>query len=358
MLTFRTYREGDDAGLIRLFDDVFGQSRTMEDFLWKFKQVPDGFQDDNIFLVEDEEKHLICGAYGGTLFRTKIEDQTRITAHLFDNCVRPEYRKGNVFVRLVRGLMAENEKRQEIVFAYGIAESKGLLFMVGKKLLQYRVVSDLPRLLKRLSLAGVASRFTQNPALILGGRSVGNTLSSLGNSLRGTRRSAVPVRQVDAFGPWADALWQRVSSQFQIATVRDHAYLTWRYSRPGHKYTVFVAENDRGEVGGYLTLGRGQEGFLKIGYILDILTERDSRMVQSLLQAATQEALKEHLDFLECWNLEGEALFRELREAGFRRRPWRRPLAIVYRTVHADLPERFFQDPRNWHITMSDSDVY
>jgi hypothetical protein len=174
------------------------------------------------------------------------------------------------------------------------------------------------------------------------------------------RRRAVPlaVRAIESFGPWATRLWAEVAPRYPIAVVRDETYQRWRYARPGRRYTILGAYNPAGGIAGYITLGQGREHNLRAGYLLDLVAGADPRVAEALVGAALDWGLSEGVDFLECWNVGDQALFRVLREAGFRQRPWRGRLALLYRRLQGEDEEGSYRDFRNWHITMSDSDVY
>lgn len=77
------------------------------------------------------------------------------------------------------------------------------------------------------------------------------------------------------FGKEVDALWEKVSSEFDCAIVRDSRYLNWKYLEfPNRKYNIFLSEI-KGEIVGYIILRKKRYKLSKVkhyrGIIVDFL---------------------------------------------------------------------------------------
>ncbi len=117
------------------------------------------------------------------------------------------------------------------------------------------------------------------------------TLRIAGAALRmvrwrpGMRR--VTVEMVDSFDQRFDNLWDRLSPQFGLISVRDSRFLNWRFRDcPTRKYETFAA-TVQGQLRGYVVVrGEKRDGQCH-GYVVDLFCGRkDGATFHRLLDAA------------------------------------------------------------------------
>lgn len=141
--------------------------------------------------------------------------------------------------------------------------------------------------------------------------------------------------------------------------VRDRRYLGWRYKKPGAGYRIAIAEKG-GELVGYAVTRVKREGAATVGYIVDMITDDTPGADAALLSRALLELLSKKADYALCWMLADKPYFKSLRELGFARSEDAFPsVNIVYQVCDViNVLEEVLEDPKNWYLTMGDSDVF
>lgn len=348
----RRYEDGDEIQITDVMNEVFSQSRTPEQWLWKNKENPSGFDKDAIVLGVRGEQ--IISHVGGLLSRTKVRDGQEMGLLTFDFAVRADFRRGlkkaGTFLRTAR--VAEAYYTEAYDFTYGFPNPEHL--RMGKRFLKYETAGEIPRLTKRLSLRPFAARFVKARwllCIIHGMTNAGFRVKHLIFDPRGARQiSVVPVT---SFDERADDLWERASRSFPIAIVRDRAYLNWRYCRPGQVYHVWAAfEGDA--LRGYMSYRTLKYGQVRAGVIMDLLPADDIEVGVALCRAAIDQAVRDRVDFVECWMLDQYPFCSVLERFGFRAKPSQD--ILTFRVLKGKTPTEFFLDLKNWYITLCDTD--
>jgi nitrogen fixation protein len=163
--------------------------------------------------------------------------------------------------------------------------------------------------------------------------------------LRPARRvKPVPgVRAVEpnTLGKQLNASWIKLSNDYQFAFERDDKYLKWRYSQPGAEYRAYVAEKS-GYVTGYVVIALEERSMsigkitldgLKIGYIMDLVAEKD--LIAPLLSIAEEELKKQKVCLANCWTIKATLLFNTLRSMRYYQIPRELAKVTMVAKVHA-----------------------
>ena len=114
-----------------------------------------------------------------------------------------------------------------------------------------------------------------------------------------------------------DQLWQRVSVGLSIATVRDVAYLTWRYVRnPLHDYVILMAERDT-RLAGYLILS--MDPHQRAASVVELMVDpQEAAAGHWLLAEAAGRARQAGCAQIHCWMLRHHSFYvRLLEHSGF-----------------------------------------
>jgi predicted N-acetyltransferase YhbS len=114
------------------------------------------------------------------------------------------------------------------------------------------------------------------------------------------RRDQVEIRRLQSFGADIDALWVKVQNQYGIIARRDQTFLNWRFAENVHsRYEAFGAVR-QGQIAGYVILRRGQLGQRQMGYIVDMLSDRNDKETMGALLQHAIEVFGDEVEAIEC----------------------------------------------------------
>ncbi len=239
--SLRPYQPGDEQALNTAFQEVFGVSRSLEHWRWKFMDSP--FGPGPISTVWHGD--ALAAQYAGYIIPLWQEDRLESGLHIGDTLTRPAYRgvgRGPTSLlvrafRLFERLYCENH----ISFGYGFLTDKIERF--GGRFLGYQ--SDTP----------VYEWVLQGETLAAWWDTVIDAnLVQPGDSVTGENR----------VGDWADELFQAARSDYPWMVARNRAYLDWRYARhPDYAYRFYLMRRDGRPLGWWLT--RVENGVLLLG---------------------------------------------------------------------------------------------
>ncbi len=217
-----------------------------------------------------------------------------------------------------------------------------------------------PMMIRPLRAGALARQRIGNPLLATLAGTLGRVALPM---MYRARHPDVPVglafEPVTRFDASFDAFWARASTGFSHLTVRDAAYLNWRYlDIPDREYSAFVARQD-GEIRGWVVLREIRADGLRKGRIVDLLAPRDDEVMWHYLLAEAVDRCREAgCDLVHALGSTVEPLMRAFAACGFRANPEHSRLAqyIAYTSVDGiDLDE--FYDGDNWYVTLGDSDT-
>jgi len=166
--------------------------------------------------------------------------------------------------------------------------------------------------------------------------------------------SGVRVVSVTRFENEIDQLWQRASSAFDFALVRDHAYLNWRFAECPTPYTMWRAEKN-GQSTGYIVTSA--ERGAPVAAIVDLFAEaQDDETVRALVSTAMNHLLESGVQLISTWTLQSHA-----RSAAHRilqraiPMPRKQHLHLVFKNLGSQ-PLALPETSQNWHFTLGDCD--
>lgn len=204
-VTIRPYRDGDECGIVSLFNDVFGRHMTIEEWNWKYK----GQGNSKVGSIVIENKDCgIVGHYGGIYLRLVHDGNEEEGVASCDVMIHPGFRS---FIRLKKAhnLFSDKLVRDSVTMIYGFPTEETLM-IPADKLKLYERIETVQEAVKDTVFHNSPSRFIYR---------------------------LLPMGFDDSR---LDRLWRDVKSEYRLSVIRDRAYLNWRYGRnPLFRYEIW-----------------------------------------------------------------------------------------------------------------------
>lgn len=317
-VTFRRFRDGDEAAVNHGFERAFATRRPLAEWRWKFPPDPRG----RPIVIAVDERGNVLAHFGGIRERLQVDGREVPAAQNVDVYAVPEARRGvlgsSVYAETASAFWREYLTPDELALSYGFPGPRN---------------------------AAILTRHLECVPIWQG---------TLWERAAGRRPGWWTGHEVRIGGDpaAADALWRRAAPRYPVAVRRDGARLARRFSgRPGVDYRQLTAWR-RGVPHALLVLR------------LDAATARwadlvwdgeDPRAVAAVDRAAARLADAAGVEHHEAWLAGDEAGAEALRARGWRCRPDPSGVCMVAR-LGADAPpaERL---AGRWYVTMGDADL-
>jgi hypothetical protein len=346
--TIQRYLPGDEQGINDLYNTVFGTDRSLEAWRWKYDHGPHGAQK-LIYVLKSGGQAV--GQYANLLLDVQYRGAGHLVAQPVDVAIYRDYRGKQLIVPLFQVFPAAC-RAMDISFGFGFPNEAH--YGPGRELLGYRDVGEVLLMRRYLNPGLILGKLTRSPRILDWTRALGNRLVG---ALYGRRwalsMEAWSIERVPSFDERFDRFWERMSNVYPIMVARHRSYLNWRYvERPDVQYTTYAITRE-GELQGYVVLSL-QRRIAMQGLVADLLAV-DETATEVLLQRALAHFLDQGVDMASCWALPHTGLYRTLRRLGFAQRRVAAPLVCMVFDPDT-IDEAFLCDPRNWYVTMGDSD--
>ncbi|OLT21968.1 hypothetical protein BJF81_14075 [Ornithinimicrobium sp. CNJ-824] len=116
------------------------------------------------------------------------------------------------------------------------------------------------------------------------------------------------LEAVEAFDTSVDELWQRASKGYQVAQVRDAAYLNWRYVANPDRYDLLTLRH-HGRLMGVVVLGWTVRRGIRVGELMELMHDpADMETLRLLVRAAAARAGDRGCRLLQAWSVPGTRL--------------------------------------------------
>ncbi len=240
------YRAGDEADMLGLFKLVFGNERSIEHWIWQFRNCPYGGP--FATLARRRSDHLLVGQHVVMLNRLNVKGRPVGGCHSLDLAVHPDYRGQRIFDLTARDCFAWCLSHGiQFVIAFPNASSyPGFVRTLG-----WNRILHPSRYVLRLGLGAPIRRSLRGVPL------VANAMDLV---FRGARRLQLNVRHATLAGQAGrgvefaisrtvpeghEALWDACRSQEVLSLWKDSEYLRWRYDEsPVHDFSYLYLVND------------------------------------------------------------------------------------------------------------------
>lgn len=317
------YRDGDDEEILRVFNRVFGDGRTLDEWRWLYHGNPEGLQT-HLARFENGE---VVSEFCAIPRRVKLPDGPALFGEVVDSYTDPSYRKGlkrrGPFASAGEWFAQTFGRYDRDVIMYGLPTPAN--FRIGQRFLGYTHVEEVDMLFRKLGPGEVEP--------------VG---------------SECHVTRVDRFSEDVNDLYRRVEPAHECIVVRDTRYLNWRYAdRPDNPYELWEYRDHRGVVFAITVLRRGWSGGDEFA-VADLMAEpghwalRD--VVRHIESRGSEHGCERAILMLNprCEQWQGIM--------GLGWEPRRTHFVFTARTFH---PERLTLEwlQKNWYLTLGDFDV-
>jgi len=344
--TIRTYRSGDERALVALFERAFG--RAIDEAHWRWKLRHAATKVENVWLALDGDAPIF--QYAGIPTRFRLPSGETIAMVSVDTMTAPEWRR--------RGLLGNVGR-----VVYDAWRDAGIPFVLGLPnerwgsragALGWLPLFQLAWLVRPLRPEALVARRLRLPALARLAWA-GGAWNALWR-VRSRRDPSVHLRQVERAGQEFDQLWHRCEAELPVSVVRDSAWVNWRYlDAPSFAYRVLLAQRAEQTIG-YAAYRVEHLSGATIAFVAELFADpSDARGRAALLAETLRHAYDSGADRALTLAAPGTPLYRELRRAGFLRRPGAFSVEIV--PLAANLPVEQLRDPNQWSIAGGDFDV-
>ena len=171
------------------------------------------------------------------------------------------------------------------------------------------------------------------------------------------RRRGDRVAPITDFGPWANELWASLRPVLGTCTVRDAAYLRWRYCESPHAYTIIGLDRGAGPVGFAVVSVRPWKGGKAADLMELMVAPGDRAGAEALIAEAVLHAARGGAVALRTWVSPLHPHRAAFRRALFRPLPARLRVDYSFGTLVLDPavvdPEQVTR-PEGWTITAGD----
>ena len=318
--TVRVYTAGDEVAINAGFNRVFGLHRAPTEWRWKYQEEPEG----RWIMITVDEAERVIGHCGAVPMRMQV-GQLRVRAgQLVDNFTRPEARHGlgaaRVYLRTVESFFASFGGPSGLALLFGFPGERHL--RLGPARLGYDRMPPQP---------------------------VGYWVRSAHR--RKELQTGHEIRQ--GFDPDAiDELWRRSAPRYEVAVVRDSAWLKRRFTgRPGVEY-VHLSAWRQGRVHAWAVV-RVQPPVTRWAEL--VWDGEDPAALAALDRAITSGSLAVKLERVDMWLMGDDLAAEALRRLGWEQRKHPDRLSLVARSFHPDIDVTTF--PGRFYVTMGDSDL-
>jgi hypothetical protein len=346
-LRVRVCEPGDVDALIA-FDRAMGHPGSSARFWrWKYFENPAGPA--CIVVAQDDDR--ILGKLGVLPTRMRIGGRLVTAGQQVDAEILPEHRGGGLYFQMAEMVATEADAR-EIAFGLGFATEETKQLSV--EFLGFSLVGLVGRFVRVLDYGHYLNSLLRGPARGALGWLRGR---SRGASAREHPPLPAGVIAIDRFDQRFDRLAEELSLA-SILTLRDSAYLNWRYADcPIVVYRRYAVEA-RGSLRGFVVF-HCSESEESIRGVLDelVCAPGDLETAKVLLATAAGILAAEGAVNMTCWLPGSHPLADRLRECGFRGREARTSLIVVPREG-AGLDLEHLRDERSWYYMLGDSDYH
>jgi len=314
--TCRPYRDGDEAGILDLYREVFRLNLTSEYWRWAFTASPDG--PSVIALIEMDGK--VVGHYAVTPRKYWVQGELRTAGYDGATMLAPIARNVTTFVQMAK-VAQQMCQDAGIAWLYGFPNAQALAPRL--RLLDWKRCPDAIEWVCALPQPALEHADVQ------------------------VWRKVPDEFNFDGTAP--------VTDERPVRSARSTAWLRWRFfDQPGAEY-VMHALVDGAQITGYAITKRYNRDGTLYGHIVDWqLTERAADLGSELLASICRQLGQWAVDRISCWASGQPHLASLLAAAGLAPTGRRSPLCYdESSSAHAAaLAEG------EWRYAMADCDVF
>jgi GNAT superfamily N-acetyltransferase len=364
-IIIRDYADGDEQGIVNLMSITYENVKLWKGtayWLWKFKDNPIGFSHGNVVVAEHKGK--IIATYAGWQRQIKVGNKIIKGSLGVDLITHQKYRRQGIFKAMTKRLFSNHAQE-------GIELTMGFTAYSSRKLTDFRgaalkghykygwfQIDDVMYSVRVLNAGAILkSRFNSNIMQNIMRMPTNLALKLYTRVKKPPIVRGLRINELSNFDKDFNDLWKKASRDWNICVVRTQDILNWRYfNMPVSDYLAYSAYVDD-ELMGYVILNIDQTGGQKIGNIIDIFTQRNrTDIVHNLISHSVSIFMRENVDKVSCWMLNGHPYSNVLKKCGFLRRHPEVMLSARF-NGETELSKDYIENQQNWLISTGDSDI-
>jgi len=315
---------------------------------WKYTDNPWG----ESYSYVAEADGVIVGFVGGMAWQLTVRGQDYPGAQVTDLMLDPAWRRKGIFFPL-------NAKSQDEIFTraswhYGVTNPTSFKIFQNRYGYQgfrphkIQKILDIRPFLREYLRGGKEFKvpnLKQVLLKLLPGKKVSNPASGL------------ELEEVKEFDKRFDDLWESVRGRVTMATTKTSRHLNWRYlNNPRFEYSVLAAR-EQGRIVGFAVLRFEESEGIRRGFIVDLLTDRDSGAAPFLVGRCLAFFRKRKAAVVNTWMFEHNHEHAAFAAHGFVART-AETVMILTNSLTEDFSKDFMADVGNWHFVMGDCEVF
>lgn len=315
-MEIRDYKIGDEHQILELFEIVFKQKLSLENWLWRFRDNPAGKH--LIKLMWEGDK--LIGHYAVSPVYMNVDDQKVLTAHSLTTMTHPAYGGKGIFKQLSLALYEDIENNLNCKAVWGFPNNNS----------HYGFI-------KRLNWSNLA------------------VIHTLGLDPKKIQKKDIKfkVKEIDRFvESHVNFINKQIIKFGKIFVLKDLFYLNWRFiNKPNANYKCYEFQSASSKaiviVKFYQT--KNQKHDLNI---IDCYMD-DYEEIQNYIGFIINNS-KLKIEKVTLWKSLFDPNHLSLEKQGFAPTL---PQSYISARIHHSAPNSF-SDFRNWNFSMSDSDVF
>lgn len=238
------YQDGDEGGILALFESVFKARRSVEHWNWQFKHNPYGSP--RAILARDAASDRCIGQYTVLPLALNLMGRPGKTAQSLDTMVHPDHRMHGIFEASARECY-QRLRQDGCALVYGFPNRNSFPGFVRK--LGWTRVLFPTSYFRILSIRDTLRRRLRVPVLPWIGNAVFqawvNARLRLRRSVSGRNGAGLTARMSDRVPAGYDELWNAVKAFEILSLWKDEQYFKWRYDdSPVNRFTYYYLARD------------------------------------------------------------------------------------------------------------------
>jgi len=349
-IAIRKYTSEDATTLNEMVTKVYGF--TQDEGMWRWKYEDNPLKTNHSYVAVAGER--IVAHTGGIGVELQNRGKKFFGTQLGDLMSDPEHRVKGAFSMAYLTQIQESVEEEFRPFGFANPNSTEHVVRSGLAMLG----PPVPRLDKVINLEPFIRRKVKSPLLSYPLGFIANSVTKVLYSTRAPRlKKTQSITEIASFDESFDKLWERVCVDFPRTPVRSSRYLQWRYRRhPSHEYKVF-GFFDAGELMGFIVLRMLEDEDITRGLIIDLITDlRRPEVGDALLTKGKNYLMKAGVDLITCWMFDHMPYHETLKKMYFVER--NSDLTILIYGEQGKHDVDFLNDPKNWYVSMGDTDVW
>jgi len=331
---------------------------TRADFAWRYNQNPAG---QAIVPVIRDERHSVVGFIWIVPLHLRIKGQNRRAATGTNLVIHPEHRNTFGYPKLLRRF--EQALRENDIPLHFSFVSEQTYRRQRERAPQ--AFTTIPLLVKALDTKSLAhTYFTKEwQRFILGWASqFVSPLLFRGRPIACSEE--ITVRAVDQFGASFDEFWAKVRDKYPVMSIRDGAFLTWRFANVSGRCYRILAAHTHDQMLGYAVLRCATTRNIKVGLVMDLLVTDGvlGKTAGSCLMAEAETYFQaQGMSLAVGLMVPTASEYHVLRSAGYARLPralTRRAFHFAFFVHNTDERDLTSLSVRDWFVTLADYESF